>query len=65
MDFTYVTGLVQQGMRVCIVKLNIIIFSFQEAYVAKVEQFVKLKQKQEEDKAAVRLHCFRSVITIA
>lgn len=31
----------------------------------KVEQLAKLKQKQEEDKAAVTLHCFRSVITIA
>ncbi|XP_020868883.1 snRNA-activating protein complex subunit isoform X2 [Arabidopsis lyrata subsp. lyrata] len=29
-----------------------------EAYLAKVEQLAKLKQKQEEDKAAVTLHCF-------
>ncbi|XP_006307426.2 snRNA-activating protein complex subunit isoform X1 [Capsella rubella] len=31
----------------------------EEAYLAKVEQLAKIKQKQEEDKAAVRLHCFR------
>ncbi|KAL1208441.1 snRNA-activating protein complex subunit [Cardamine amara subsp. amara] len=30
----------------------------EEPYVAKVEQLAKLKQKQEEDKADVRLHCF-------
>ncbi|KAF8046992.1 hypothetical protein N665_3269s0001, partial [Sinapis alba] len=30
----------------------------EEAYIAKVEQLAKLKQKQDEDKAHVRLHCF-------
>ncbi|KAL9307592.1 putative snRNA-activating protein complex, subunit 3 [Arabidopsis thaliana] len=30
----------------------------EEAYLVKVEQLAKLKQKQEEDKAAVTLHCF-------
>ncbi|KFK44722.1 hypothetical protein AALP_AA1G294600 [Arabis alpina] len=30
----------------------------EEDYVAKLEQFVKLKQKQEDDKADVKLHCF-------
>ncbi|ESQ33991.1 hypothetical protein EUTSA_v10008005mg [Eutrema salsugineum] len=30
----------------------------EEPYIAKVEQLAKLKQKQEEDKADVRLHCF-------
>ncbi|VVA92902.1 unnamed protein product [Arabis nemorensis] len=30
----------------------------EETYVAKIEPFVKLKQKQEDDKAAVKLHCF-------
>ncbi|XP_010460656.1 PREDICTED: snRNA-activating protein complex subunit-like [Camelina sativa] len=29
-----------------------------EAYLARVEQLAKIKQKQEEDKAAVMLHCF-------
>ena len=40
-----------------------LILSFcQEAYIARVEQLAKLKQKQDEDKADVRLHCFRSAI---
>ncbi|CAG7899141.1 unnamed protein product [Brassica rapa] len=30
----------------------------EEAYIARVEQLAKLKQKQDEDKADVRLHCF-------
>ncbi|CAH8355510.1 unnamed protein product [Eruca vesicaria subsp. sativa] len=30
----------------------------EEAYIAKVEELAKLKQKQDEDKAHVRLHCF-------
>ncbi|KAL3845441.1 hypothetical protein ACJIZ3_002844 [Penstemon smallii] len=31
---------------------------FDESYIAKVEQLAKIKQKQEEDKASVRLHSF-------
>ncbi|KAG2318881.1 hypothetical protein Bca52824_012094 [Brassica carinata] len=30
----------------------------EEPYIARVEQLAKLKQKQDEDKADVRLHCF-------
>ncbi|WZZ10432.1 hypothetical protein YC2023_096353 [Brassica napus] len=30
----------------------------EEAYIARVEQLAKLKQKQDEDKSDVRLHCF-------
>ncbi|CAN6816900.1 hypothetical protein Bca4012_006811 [Brassica carinata] len=30
----------------------------EEPYIARVEQLAKLKQKQDEDKAHVRLHCF-------
>ncbi|KAK6133136.1 hypothetical protein DH2020_033175 [Rehmannia glutinosa] len=32
--------------------------NFDEIYLAKVEQLARIKQKQEEDKAAVRLHSF-------
>ncbi|KAL8552430.1 hypothetical protein ACS0TY_001210 [Phlomoides rotata] len=34
--------------------------SLDESYVAKVEQLARIKQKQEEDKAAVRLHSFNN-----
>lgn len=34
-------------------------FFDQGSYFAKVEQLKKLKQKQEEDKLAARLHSFR------
>ncbi|KAL0300922.1 UNVERIFIED_CONTAM: snRNA-activating protein complex subunit, partial [Sesamum radiatum] len=34
--------------------------SFDESYIAKVEELAKIKQKQEEQKAAVRLHSFDS-----
>ncbi|KAL0407166.1 UNVERIFIED_CONTAM: snRNA-activating protein complex subunit [Sesamum latifolium] len=34
--------------------------SFDESYIAKVEELARIKQKQEEQKAAVRLHSFDS-----
>ncbi|KAL0310814.1 UNVERIFIED_CONTAM: snRNA-activating protein complex subunit [Sesamum angustifolium] len=34
--------------------------AFKESYIAKVEELAKIKQKQEEQKAAVRLHSFDS-----
>ena len=40
------------------------LFWFQEPYIARVEQLAKLKQKQDEDKAHVRLHCFRYMHTL-
>ncbi|KAK3009538.1 hypothetical protein RJ639_014638 [Escallonia herrerae] len=36
----------------------------QESYIAKVEQLAKIKQKQDEDKAAARLHSFKYVVVI-
>lgn len=33
----------------------------EEPYIARVEQLARLKQKQDEDKAHVRLHCFSFV----
>lgn len=56
----------QQEMRVGVLTDGFVasFMIVQDAYIAKVEELAKLKQKQDEDKAAVRLHCFRSVITI-
>ncbi|KAI3456620.1 hypothetical protein Pfo_013283 [Paulownia fortunei] len=34
---------------------------FDESYIAKVEQLARIKQKQEEDRAAVRLHSFKAM----
>ncbi|KAL8046071.1 hypothetical protein ABFS82_08G157700 [Erythranthe guttata] len=39
--------------------------SFNESYIAKVEELAKIKLKQEEDKATVRLHSFDSRFTKA
>lgn len=49
------------------VNLQTALFSFcnhnlpfsQESYIVKVEQLARIKQKQEEDKACVRLHSFK------
>ncbi|XP_062146664.1 snRNA-activating protein complex subunit-like isoform X2 [Alnus glutinosa] len=35
-------------------------YAVESSYTAKVEQFVKVKQKQDEDKAAARLHSFNA-----
>lgn len=35
--------------------------SVQDSYTAKVEELVKIKQKQDEDKAAAKLHSFKFV----
>nr|GMD55137.1 snRNA-activating protein complex subunit isoform X1 [Ipomoea batatas] len=36
----------------------VILLRIQESYIAKVEQLARIKHKQEEDKAAARLHSF-------
>lgn len=38
------------------------LIDFQNNCIEKVENIVKIKQKQEEDKAEVRLHSFESVL---
>lgn len=40
---------------------NLIAATFQETYIAKVEHVKRIKEKQDEDKAAVTLHSFKLV----
>lgn len=46
-----------------IISNNIILsMSVQIKYIEKVEELAKIKKKQDEDKAAVRLHSFKLVV---
>jgi len=44
--------------------LFLCMINFQNECIEKVEQVVRIKQKQEEDKAAVKLHSFKLVLLI-
>lgn len=44
--------------------LFLCMINFQNDCIEKVEQVVRIKQKQEEDKAAVKLHSFKLVLLI-
>jgi len=44
--------------------LFLCIINFQIDCIEKVEHVVRIKQKQEEDKAAVKLHSFKLVLLI-